>query len=235
MGLVDAIPLLTPTEARQVVEAVHAARPLWNTRDAATEFHTLGAASYLDARDGHFDAYQAYARAMNAVLTDRFGPLLERVRAAFAAATGAVVRYDARLALPGFHIFLYHPDYASSRASVHYDLQYEHIDWSGIGVPDTASQRSLTLTLALPASGGGLLVWNINRLEIMQMSPEQRVAHSRAHRHAEQHPYSIGTLVIHSGHQLHQIAGTKDGRPGDARITLQAHALRVDGEWVMYW
>ena len=47
--------------------------------------------------------------------------------------------------------------------------------------------------------------------------------------------HSIGTLVVHSGHQLHQIAGTKDGRPGDARITLQAHALRVDGEWVMYW
>jgi hypothetical protein len=235
MSLVDDIPLVPPDDARQLVERVHAARPLWRTRDAATEFHTLGAASYLDAREGRFDAYQAYAREMNAVLRDRFGALLERVREAASAAFGAPVRFHPSLALPGFHVFLYHPGYASSRASVHYDLQYEHIDWSRIGSPDVATQRSLTLTLALPRSGGGLYVWNINRLDIVRMTAEERVAHSRAHRQAELHPYTVGTLVIHSGHQLHQIAPTREGHPGDERITLQAHALRVDGDWVMYW
>jgi hypothetical protein len=67
------------------------------------------------------------------------------------------------------------------------------------------------------------------------MSPGERRAHSAANRVATYLPYTPGHLVIHSGHQLHQIAAIPDRRPGDERITMQAHVLRVDGEWVMYW
>jgi hypothetical protein len=236
MGVVEAIPVLTADESRRIVDDVHAERARWTTRYPETEFEfsTLGAASYLDASYGQFETYQALARTLNPVLRARFDWLLERLRCAVAAAVAGPVRYDDRLALPGFHIFLYRPE-QRSRASLHYDLQYELIDWTRIGTPDTASQLSLTLALALPASGGGLLVWNINRLEILRLPEDERRAHMRANRFATHHTYAIGSLALHSGHQLHQIAPTTDPQPGDQRITLQAHTLRVDDEWILYW
>jgi hypothetical protein len=145
------------------------------------------------------------------------------------------VHYDDRVALPGFHIFLTDPSTPPPAASVHYDMQYEHIDWDGWGTPDRDKQLSLTLTFALPASGGGLLVWNINRLEIEKMGEAERRAHTTANRHASYHAYTVGHLVVHSGHLLHQIAASKDLQPTDQRITMQAHALPVDGQWVIYW
>ena len=237
MGIVEAIPVLTAEEARKTVDDIHAERARWTTRFPASEFQfsTLGAASYLDASQGQFDAYQALAQRFNPVLRERFDWLLERLRRAVAAAVGAPVRYDDRLALPGFHIFLYQPEHPAQKASLHYDLQYELIDWTAFGTPDTSSQLSLTLALALPESGGGLLVWNINRIEILRLSEDERHAHMRANRFATHHPYAIGSLALHSGHQLHQIAPTPAPRPGDQRITLQAHTLRVDGEWLLYW
>ena len=237
MRLVDAIPLLTVEETRKVVADIHAERAKWTTRNPDTEFqfYTLGAASYLDACDGRFEGYQESARHLNPVLTARFGWLHERLRNAVATAVGGAVRHDERLALPGFHIFLYHPGHGSQKASLHYDLQYELVDWTPIGTPDIPSQLSLTLALALPASGGGLLVWNINRMDIMRLTADGRTAHMRANRFATMHPYAVGSLALHSGHQLHQIAPTPDPQPEDQRITLQAHMLRVNGQWVMYW
>jgi hypothetical protein len=237
MSVVESIPVLTADEARSVVEDVHAERAQWTTRNPGTEFqfYTLGAASYLDASQRQFERYQTSARQSNPLLMKRFGWLLERLRRAVSSAVDGPVRYDDRLALPGFHIYLYHPEHGSKQASVHYDLQYELVDWSHLGTPDTQSQMSLTLALSLPASGGGLLVWNINRLELLRMPEDDRSAHMRANRLAHLHSYAVGSLAIHSGHQLHQIAPTPDPQPHDQRITMQAHTLRVDGEWILYW
>ena len=237
MGIVDAIAVLTADEARSVAAEVHQQHAQWTMRNAGTEFqfHTLGAASYLDAASGQFAGYQALAQQMNPVLTARFGWLHSRLRDAVASAVGAPVRFDDRLALPGFHIYLYHPERTSKKASVHFDLQYELVDWSRFGTPDLDSPLSMTLALALPRSGGGLLVWNINRREVTRMDEHDRAAHMRANRAATLHSYTIGSMAIHSGHQLHQIAPTPDPQPGDERITMQAHALRVDGDWIVYW
>jgi hypothetical protein len=229
------VELLDRAELSAVRNAIHALRPRWTRRHETVSFFTLGAASYLDAREGGFAAYQEQARQTNPILIEHFGWLLDRVRATVSAHVHAGVRYDERLARPGFHVYLFDEGPPTDAPSVHYDLQYELIDWSRIGAADPSSQLSLTLTIALPAAGGGLLVWNINRLELDRMSPAERQAHSAANRAATFLPYTPGHLVIHSGHQLHQIAAIDDRRPGDERITLQAHALRVDGEWTMYW
>ena len=79
------------------------------------------------------------------------------------------------------------------------------------------------------------MVWNINRMEIEAMTDEARRAHMSANRHATRHPYTPGHLAVHSGHQLHQMAPAHDPQPTDERITMQAHALPVDGQWVIYW
>ena len=77
-------------------------------------------------------------------------------------------------------------------ASIHFDLQFELIDWSQIGVADGREQLSLTLAIALPAAGGNLMVWNINRMELEAMTDEARRAHMSANRHASRHPYTPG-------------------------------------------
>jgi hypothetical protein len=233
--LLHRVPVLSVDESVRVADAVHALRPLWRQRHETQPFFTLGTAAYMDARDGAFAGYQAKLAESNAMLREHFGWLLDRFRERVSEQVGAEMVYDPRLALPGFHVFLFDEAFRKSGASVHYDKQFEHIDWTQFGVPDTDAQLSLTLSIKLPAGGGGLLVWNINRIEIERMPPEQRLEHSRAHRNATFEPYEVGTLAIHSGHQLHQIGPAPHLQPGDERITLQAHALPVDGRWILYW
>jgi hypothetical protein len=229
------LPLLTSEEASRVCTDVHAQRAHWRPRHPTRPFFTLGTASYLDAREGRLADYQAHARYSNAILRAQFGPLLERLRIAVATYVGGQAVYDDRLALPGFHIFLFDAAFRQSSAGSHFDLQHELIDWTHIGSPDASAQLSLTLALALPVAGGGLLVWNIDRRELEQMTEEARIAHARANRFATRTRYAVGSLAIHSGYQLHQIESNPDLQPGDERITMQAHAMPVDGRWIIYW
>ncbi len=50
---------------------------------------------------------------------------------------GSEARYDERLALPGFHVHLRDPDQVIPPASIHFDLQFELIDWQ----PDRRRRR----------------------------------------------------------------------------------------------
>jgi hypothetical protein len=233
--IIDLIPVLDADEVARVHAAVHAARSRWTRRDPVHPFFTLGAASYLDARKGRFSHYQTLARAANRELAATFGWVHEKLRRAVSEVVGSEACYDERLALPGFHVHQRDPDQPIPPASIHFDRQFELIDWSRIGAADGGEQLSLTLAIALPAEGGGLLVWNINRMEIEAMTEEARRAHMAANRHATRHPYTPGHLAVHSGHQLHQMAPAHDPQPTDERITMQAHALPVDRRWVIYW
>jgi hypothetical protein len=233
--VIDLIPVLDAAEVARVHADVHAARPRWTRRDPVHPFFTLGAASYLDARKGQFAHYQGLAREGNPELAATFGWVHEKLRQAVSTVVGSEARFDDRLALPGFHVHLRDPEQAIPPASIHFDLQFELIDWSQLGVPDGREQLSLTLAISLPAEGGGLMVWNINRMEIEAMTAEARRAHMSANRHASRHPYTPGHLAVHSGHQLHQMAPAHDPQPTDERITMQAHALPVDRQWVIYW
>jgi hypothetical protein len=233
--LLHRVPVLSVDEAARVADEVHALRSLWRQRHPTQPFLTLGPAAYMDARDGQFADYQAKLDESNRMLREHFGWLLDRFRERVSEQVGAEMTYDPRLALPGFHVFLFDEAFRRAGASVHYDKQFEHVDWTQFGVPDTDAQLSLTLSIKLPAGGGGLLVWNINRIEIERMPLERRIEHSRANKTATFEAYEVGTVAIHSGHQLHQIGPAPHLQPGDERITLQAHALPVDGKWTLYW
>lgn len=234
-GILAEVQLLTREEAAGVVDALFEERARWTPRHGDYPIFTMGRASYLDGAKLGFAAFQDAALALNPVLHARFGWLHERLRQAVSTIVGGEARFDDRLSLPGFHIYLSDPARIQPVASVHFDMQFEHVDWRGIGVVDRDRQLSLTVAIELPASGGGLLVWKVNRLEIETMTPEVRRAHMAANRQAAYHAYTVGNLVVHSGHQLHQIAKTKDVQATDRRITMQSHASPVDGQWVIYW
>ena len=48
--------------------------------------------------------------------------------------------------------------------------------------------------------------------------------------HQQQHlAYNEGDLVIHTGEEIHRIAGMKKYVKGEYRITMQGHIVRRDG------
>ena len=119
--------------------------------------------------------------------------------------------------------------------TIHIDLQFENIPWRDLGDADFSEQYSMTLALRLPRSGGGLKYWEIDGRKIRGASAEQRAALLAEKPQAKLHAYKTGHLATHSGFLFHQIAPISALETDDVRCTLQAHALRVDGRWLIYW
>ena len=232
---VSDVELLSEAESRDLRDRVHALRPQWRRRREEAPFFTLGVASYIDAAKEGFTAYSAAARRSNGLLVEHFADLYERLGTAIGEHLSSPVGYHPGFARPGFHVFLSDPIFATPSASLHFDRQYEHLDWSGLGDIDFDQQLSYTLSVALPRRGAGLLVWNVNDLELRGLDDEEKKEVMRQNRTPALHPYRVGGLAIHSGHQLHQIAPMKQMAADDERITVQGHALPAAGRWILYW
>ena len=229
------ITLLDDAQCAELVDRIHGAKEHWVRRLQQPMF-TLGTASYLDAAGGRFPSYLEKARRTNPVLRDLFADVYGSMADALEKELGAPVIYnDEHVARPGFHVFLAHPAFTKPVAKVHFDLQYKDIDWTPFGDVDFRQQMSITLAVRLPKQGGGLRLWNLDHETAEKLTADERKALMDDHRKADYVPYEAGKLVVHSGHLLHQIAPAKQMIDDDQRITLQAHALPVDGTWLMYW
>jgi hypothetical protein len=237
MSSVQEIEILSGEECDRVHRDVHDLRRRWIRRHTTFPFFTLGAAVYLDATGGRLSSYVDLAAAENPVLEEHFGWLQERVLENVRDFVQAPCVTDPRLALPGFHVFIGHPEFVRPMASKHFDLQYEAIDWSGIGEPEPSRQLSITVPIRVPSNGATLRVWDVSWEQARDADKEARRRLAQANRRATSHPYRAGVMAIHSGHLLHQIGPFVDPQPDDERLTLQAHALPVnEGErWIVYW
>jgi len=227
------IALLDADECARTREAILDLRSLWTDWFPGIPFYTVGAASYKDAQTNGLAAYRAKARELNPVLYERFGWLLERLRAALAESFGVPFVFDDELALPGFHVFLFHESFTKPVASVHFDLQHKQLDWSRHADADPDGQLSLTLSIRLPSCGAGLRLWPVTLEETARMTKDELKGVIATE--PQLHEYREGSLVIHSGYQLHQIAPAAGMRADDERITLQAHAVPAAGGYVLYW
>lgn len=230
---VERLALLDGEECARAAEQVWALRPEWENRVPGLPFYTLGAASYLDGGDR--DAYYGKAAALNPILEREFGWLYDRMLGALGDRLGAPVAFETCAARPGFHIFLAHEAFKRPLSRIHFDLQYQEIDWSAHAGIDFSRPLSFTLALQLPRSGAGLVTWNVAKADYDAMD-----AADRAQLDEDCPPryvaYRKGELICHSGLLLHRIAPAQPGmHPDDVRLTLQAHALRGrDGYW-LYW
>jgi len=214
--------LLSAEECAAVRDAVHELRPLWTSWFPGIPFFTVGAASYKDAQTNGLAAYLAKARELNPVLRERFSWLYERLADALSKELGRPFVYDEELALPGFHVFLFHESFTKPVAAIHFDLQHKQLDWSRHAGADPDGQLSVTLSLRLPSCGAGLRLWPVSLPDTSRMTKDalkEIVATEPEH-----HAYREGRLVVHSGYQLHQIAPAVGMREDDERLTLQAHA-----------
>lgn len=198
---------------------------------ATTCFYTLGHAAYRDCRDPvNRLRYFEGAPHLNELLVDHFRPLYQSVIARLEATLGEPCTLAEWQAIPGFHVWLESgiPRRGFDVGSVHFDLQYLDNGLRGDQRPTAADVVSLTLPIRLPRAGGGLNVWDI---EYPQPAGSEIWPFARM----TQIHYEIGTLVLHTGHELHQIAPVKSMVAGDERICLQGHAMRQNGRWLLYW
>ena len=211
-------------------------RAAWTNRYPGLPAYTLGAASYLDSgpRASQRAVYRARAKALNPLLEREFGWLYERLLKALRKHLRAEVAFAPRAALPGFHIFLANPVFRRPLGRIHFDLQFEGIDWSDDDM-DFSRPVSYTLAIRLPQSGAGLQTWEIGKAEYDALSPEasERIADGATPGYV---PYREGVMVCHSGMLLHRIAPALGRlRADDMRVTLQGHALPGRNGYRLYW
>jgi hypothetical protein len=225
--------LLTESECSDISTKIQGLRESWTQRHEHLPFYTLGKASYLDAVQDK-EKYYREAQIYNPILQENFGELYERLSHSLSTTLDASVAYYDKAAMPGFHIFLAHKAFELPMGSIHMDLQYRSLDWSLPEPLDSYPLVSFTLAISLPKSGGGLNLWDIHHQEVAKLS---QVEFSKLIPEREQKfcNYQVGTMIIHSGHQVHQIAPAKNIIAGDMRITLQGHALFFDNVWHLYW
>ena len=211
--------VLAPEACAHWADQVLALRRHWTQRHARLPFYTLGMAAYLDAvPDGSAPAlppsYQStiLRQHSNQVLLEHFEALLEINRAALSQHFARPARYvPQQAALPGFHIHLPHPAFASEVASVHRDLQFMKV------FAQHAIEPHQVLTFTLPVSmppGSGLKTWSDSGTDV--------------------HPYRLGHMVVHDGLCQHQ--AVLHPTPSDVpRIMLQGHGVFLHDELLLYW
>lgn len=233
METIQELTVLTEAECQAVRATVYDLQSAWLRRNPMVPFFTLGAASYLDAAS-HPENYYATAKHSNPVLQEQFSWLYERVALVLSQQLQAPVNYQHAFALPGFHVYLSSKVFEQPIASIHCDLQYQLLDWRFASNPDLTQPLSFTLAISLPRHGGGLNVWDLHYHDIIDVNRETMLQRVRS-QPQQFHPYQVGTLILHSGHTIHQAAPARDVQPDDDRITLQGHCLFSQGQWHLYW
>lgn len=233
--MIDRLDVLSESDCAAIRSVVYELRSLWIPRNRQFPFFTLAAASYLDAPPpGSLSEYCRMAAMHNSILKDRLGWLYERLQQALDQHLKAPAAYTEPYALPGFHVFLAHEFFRKSVASIHCDLQYQLLDWSPADPADANHPLSFTLSIALPKSGAGLNIWDLDQNEIAGLSSWQLNSLIQTRRKVFV-PYEVGSMILHSGHSVHQIAPMTATQPGEERITLQGHAVQRQGTWQIYW
>lgn len=234
--MITSLMLLTQDECARANDDLKALRSSWTPRGGQpASFFTLGAPSYLDDES----SYMTRAGETNPLLRNTFGWLYDKLCEFLSWRLGMSVGFAEPLALPGFHIWEAGGIFTKPEASVHFDLQYRRHWRPEMGTPDLTRPLSFTLALRLPRRGGGLNVWDVTleRFARFRERAGDRVqpADIAVLLPPMRHPYVVGGLSLHSGHQLHQIGEIDHVDPDDERVTLQGHALLVDGMWKLYW
>jgi hypothetical protein len=234
--MITSLELLDAAECARLDGQVKELRAHWVPRGGDPHsFFTFGAASYLDEPA----EYPACAAKLNPILRNGFGWLYSRLLDFLERRLRAPVSFAEGLGMPGFHIWLTPAIFTRPEASVHFDLQYLRAWPEDAKDLDYSRPLSFTLPIRLPARGGGLNMWDVtferyrrfhDRLSTRMQPLDLTVLLERI-----RHPYTVGALAMHSGHQMHQIGEIDEVLPGDERITLQGHALFQRGEWKLYW
>jgi len=209
----------------KVVAGVHALRGQWIDRAEGEErFYTLGRCCYLDlVEPKSAENYLQEASGSNKILRDAFAPEYDLLRDRLSTLLGLPCRYDERLALPGFHIWI-RPAFSSR----HYDQQYVLLVRAGL-YKSPFDVGSFTVALSVPDSAYHLKIWDIEYNPVAAAADEpDQIAPRLLH-------YTRGHVYAHSGHFLHQVSSPDEGECEFERICIQGHYLIKEATAFLYW
>ena len=182
-------------------------RELWEPRSKDYPFYTLGKSAYLD---GKTRAYLKDSAWLNEILISNFSEMYEVVLEYLSDFYEEPVYLAHDLALPGFHIFPSDPKFLTIAGKWHMDFPHTTLELGD------NNPSAFTLPIELPVSGGGMDC----------LDDKGIMSHI---------PYRERELVLHSGLDVHRIAGMKDYTPGEYRITLQGHLIRRNNTIEVFW
>ena len=117
---IESITLFSAAGCQVIRTTVFELRAFWFQRTPILPFHTLGAASYLDAQENE-QRYIKRGGFYNPILREHFMWLYARLTDCLANRLGQPVTFHPYGALPGFHVFLAHPGYMQLPLAVHVD------------------------------------------------------------------------------------------------------------------
>jgi hypothetical protein len=223
-------PALSDARLQEVRDGVFRLRDHWIEREPG--FHTLGLALYRDGREG---AGALEVEESNERLEKAFGPALADLKQVIAREVDAEVEWAEGLPLPGFHVF--EPSAlkpGEPAGNTHFDIQYI---WGGFG-ERVLDALSVTVPIQVPAAGTSLQYWEIDFAEyerLFQAETVDDLADVERQFPVQEVPYEPGRACVMRGLPLHRIGPTPAIQPGDHRITLQGHAVRLGERWVAYW
>ena len=240
--MIAKIDLITAEECKVLVDKVLSLEERWIVRNqyygedgfvspAYPDFYTLGAAAYLDGPAAHTNND-------NELLLKHFSGIISRVSEVISKELGTEAFLDPNYAYPGFHVF-------RGRESMLYGTRFGgsiHLDAPHITSEfpfkfDRGRPITFTLALSMPRNGGGMNYW----LE------DEALKHIKGDRPPEDisslyenlppifknwvdvnkkyEKYTIGTLYVHDGQTLHQVANEVPTFSDDIRVTLQGHGV----------
>ena len=191
----------------KIADKIMQLKPLWVKRPSEFIFYTLGPCAYLD---GTKPEYKRDLKLINPILKEEFGDLYKKISEYLKQILGEEVTLNDDLAHPSFHI-IFSNEYAV------YNGGNWHIDTPQVtaGYPDH-KQITFTVAIKLPFGGGGI-----------DYTEDQRTA--------QYLPYKEKEIIVHDGLTMHRIAPMQKHIPGDVRITMQGHVIRINGKLNMFW
>jgi len=210
--------VLTATECAAYVAALYRARSEW-AADFAGEQFCLGRAFYAHFEEDRCREYFAEAASSNARVERVLPGLQQRLLGLVRDFTGATCFARRGFCGPGVHIFPAGEKVAREGGVVHFDTE-------GL-VEHHAKKRkgalSFVLMLGLPASGGGLRLWDATYAG-REVASERQLAAPPV-----EAAYGVGSALVFDSYRLHQIqpfSGRRD------RISATVHAAEIDtGRW----
>lgn len=194
-------------------------------------FWTIGSASYKDKERFTEFEYEKFVMEKNVQLLDHMPYFYNFFLKWFEHHLQTPCQYMPNVSIPGFHVFRYDPEFEKPLARPHVDVPFNKFDWG----KKNGYHNIFTPVAAVEIPpGAGMYVWDVTAEDIDEhgvnkvldtlptIEPKGLVSHK------------TDTMLLHSGRFVHQIKPFS-GPTETWRITLQAHAILLDGVWNFYW
>jgi|688.fasta_scaffold278572_2 hypothetical protein len=245
------IRILDDSLCNDIVKRIDSLRDFWKTVKPYPPMWTLGATSYIDAKNG-INIYHKIKLLENKILIENFSDVYEKIINRLSEYIGDV-ELEKDLALPGFHIIgdkKTISNYQKFKVPINYldaihkdDLYKVHMNMLSNKYRLVESEKiiSITLSIKLPEHGSGLCIWDKSLIKFSEDRDfEKQVLESGLYKDYELgNPivikYKEGSAFCFSGKSFHQIAPVTKAHPGDRRITMQAHGIVCDGVWRLFF